>query len=409
MRYSIQTFILSILFATTIGAQSSKPNVFIDCQMYCHINYVKEQIGFINYMQDRQDADIYILATRQPTGAGGSEIQIVFEGDNQFVGIIDTIKYMVDPNATESIERNLLVQSLKRGLLKYIMQTDIVNNINYTIEPITVDDSNTNQTDPWDYWVFNVGGNGWINGEASYNNINLSGRLSASRVTDKHKFQFSGRYNHQENKFTLTDGEEFKSTLKSYNFYLEYVKSLGEHWSVGGTSRAGSSTFGNTDVSSSIKAALEYNIFPYAESQTRRFSIFYAIGPEYYDYSEPTIYERETEWVTRHGLTIQYEQTQKWGNIYFSFGVQQYLHNPTLYNAYFNPRLEWQIFKGLSLNLGGFFSLVNDRINIAKSEISDEDILLQIKQLDTNFTYYSHFGVNYRFGSKYNNFVNPRF
>ena len=80
-----------------------------------------------------------------------------------------------------------------------------------------------------------------------------------------------------------------------------------------------------------------------------------------------------------------------------------------MFNAYINPNIEWQIFKGLSIDIGGYASFVGDRINIAKSDISDEDILLKIKQLDTDFTYFVYFGLNYRFGSKYNNYVNPRF
>ncbi|MBT8190000.1 MAG: hypothetical protein KJO50_11715 [Bacteroidia bacterium] len=404
----ILTFSLLLTFGSA-GAQNNLPGLFIDCQMRCHFNYIKEQITFVNYMQDRQLADIFILATRQRTGAGGDEVQLLFEGNNHFTGMMDTIKYFVDPNATESIERDLLVNEIKRGLLKYIIHTDIINKLDYTVESNTADITETPIHDPWNYWVFNIGGNGWLNGEDTYNSIDLTGRISANRITDKNKIQFSARYNHEENNYTLTDGEEFKSIRKSYNLYFEYVKSLGDHWSVGGISRSGSTTFGNTDLSTTIRGALEFNVYPYSDAQTRRFSFFYTIGPEYYDYTDLTIYDKESEWVGRHGLTIQYEQTQKWGDISISFGVQQYFHDPHLYNAYLNPRLNWQIFKGLSINFGGFFSFVNDRINIAKSDISDEDILLQIKQLDTDFSYYSYFGVNYRFGSKYNNFVNPRF
>jgi hypothetical protein len=407
-QFILATFI-SFLYLSTSIAQNSTPNIFIDCQMRCHTRYLKEQITFVNYMRDRLQADIYILATRRRTGAGGSEVQLAFEGNNQFEGILDTITYFVDPNATESIERDQMVFELKKGLLGYIVQTDMVNNLKYSIDTDSVNTGQTDIIDPWNYWVFNIGGNGWVNGEQSYNSIDLSSRVNANRITDKHKFVFTARTSYAENTFKLTDGDDFKSTFISYNLYLEYVKSLGEHWSIGGVSRSGSSTFGNTDVRTSIKGALEYNFYPYTESQTRRFSFFYTIGPEYYDYTEPTIYEKETEWVARHGLNISYEQTQKWGNVSISLGTQQYFHNLSLYNAYLNPRIEWQIFKGLSFNLGGFFSFVTDRINIAKSEISDEDILLQIKQLDTDFTYHSFVGLNYRFGSKYNNFVNPRF
>lgn len=399
---------LSIL--GTANTQSSNANVYLDCQMRCYFNYVKEQITFINYMQDRQEADIYILATRQRTGAGGSEVQLIFEGNNHFTGLIDTLTYVIDPNATDAIARDQLVQELRKGLLKYIVQTDQINDIDFTIASNDdVEDEGLDVKDPWNYWVFNIGGNGWLNGEESYSRIDLSGRLSANRITDDHKIELSTRYNYSENTFTLTDGEKFKSISKSYNLYFEYVKSLGEHWSIGGVSRSGSSTFGNTDVRTSIKAAIEYNLFPYSEAQTRRFSFFYSVGPEYYNYTEETIYDQLEEWVGRHRLSVTYEQTQKWGDIYVSFGVEQFFQDLELYNAYLNPNLEWQIFKGFSLNLGGYFSFVNDRINIAKSDISDEDILLQIKQLDTDFSYFSRIGINYRFGSKYNNFVNPRF
>lgn len=409
MKETILTFILFLFTFCAVNAQTSKPNIYIDCQMRCYFSYVKEQITFVNYMQDRQEADIYILATRQGTGAGGKEVQLAFEGNNQFEGMVDTIKYMVDPDATDSIERDQFVKELKKGLLKYIVQTDMINNLNYTIDTSSNDNGEEEIDDPWNYWVFNVGGNGWLNGEESFKGVDLSGRLSANRITDKHKFLFSTRYNYEQNTFTLTDGEEFSSVSKSYNLYLEYVKSISEHWSVGGTSRSGSSTFGNTDVSTTIRAAVEYNVYPYSEAQTRRWSFLYSIGPQYYNYVDTTIYDKLDEWVGRHGLSMQFEQTKKWGDVYISFGVQQYFHDLRLYNAYMNPGIEWQIFKGFSINLGGYISFVNDRINIAKSDITDEDILLQIKQLDTDFTYFTHFGINYRFGSKYNNFVNPRF
>ncbi|NNE14901.1 MAG: hypothetical protein HKN51_07975 [Saprospiraceae bacterium] len=410
MRRFVLTFFSLFLLLVMASAQDSKPTIFIDCQMRCYRNYVKEQITFVNYMQDRVQADIFILATNQRTGAGGRKVQLVFQGNNDFTGMKDTLTYVIDPNSTESIQRDQLVQGLKRGLLKYIVQTDMLNDVEYSIAGTSVpSESAETEQDPWNYWVFNVGGNGWIEGEQSYKNSSISGRFSANRITDKHKFEFSSRYNYQENIFTLTDGEKITSIFKSYNFYLEYVKSLSPHWSLGGMSQSGSSTFGNTDVSTTIRAAVEYNIFPYSEAQTRRFSFFYSAGPEYYDYTEPTIYEKEKEWVGRHSLTIEYEQTQKWGEVSISLGAQQFFHDFSLYNAYLSPRIEWQIYKGLTLDFGGFLSFVTDRINIAKSDISDEEIILQIKQLDTDFTYFSRFGINYRFGSKYNNFVNPRF
>ncbi|MDP5169170.1 MAG: hypothetical protein NWR72_02905, partial [Bacteroidia bacterium] len=211
------------------------------------------------------------------------------------------------------------------------------------------------------------------------------------------------------NSFFLLNGDKFTSLIRSYSARALYAKSLGPRWSSGIYSSISSSTFSNTDLSASIKPAIEFNIYPYDEVQNRQFSFLYSIGPEYFNFTDTTLYNKLEQTLFRHGLMIEFSQTQKWGSVSISLGVEQFLHNPRLFNAYLNPNIEWQIVKGLSLNGGGYFSFVRDRINISKDDISDEDILLQIKQLDTSFTYFSYFGINYRIGSKFNNFVNPRF
>ena len=404
------TLTFSLLLSAFLFAQNQKnrPDIFIDCQMNCDWIYIKQEIRFVNYMQNRQEADIFILATRQRTGAGGREVQLAFIGNKEFSTIRDTIKYFTDPNATDAIEREQFVKELKKGLLQFLVQTPMIDHITYEVELEEGETDNSEVDDPWNNWVFNIGGNGWLNGEASFSSVDLTGRFNASNITDKHKLRFSTFYNYEKSTFKLTGGDE-SFVRRSYNFRLLYVKSLGPHWSAGFNTRTGSTTFGNTDISTTFKPAIEYNLFPYSEASTRRFSFNYSIGPEYYNYTDTTIFDRLSETRMRHGLDIEFEQTQKWGNVSLDIGVQQYLHDLELFNAYLNPNIEWQIFKGLSIDVGGFISFVSDRINIAKSDISDDDILLQIKQLDTDFTYFTYFGLNYRFGSSYNNFVNPRF
>ena len=402
--------IFTLLFTSVLFAQSQKgrPDIFIDCQMNCDWIYIKQEIRFVNYMQNRQEADIYVLATRQQTGAGGREVQLSFIGNHEFSQIRDTIKYFTDPNATDAIEREQFVKELKKGLLQFLVQTPMIEQITYEV----MEEEGTSEEeaikDPWNNWVFNVGGNGWLDGEATYSSVDLTGRFNVSKVTDLHKLRFSTFYNYEKSTFKLNGGDE-SFIRRSYNVRLLYVKSIGPKWSAGFSTRSGSTTFGNTDISTTFKPAIEYNIFPYSEASTRRFSFNYSIGPEYYNYTDTTIYNKLSETRLRHGLEIELDQTQKWGNVSLDIGVEQFLHDLELFNAYLNPNIEWQIFKGLSLDLGGYVSFVSDRINIAKSDITDEDILLQIKQLDTDFTYFTYFGLNYRFGSKYNNFVNPRF
>ena len=403
------SFLSSFLFCLLLLAQTTddRPDIFIDCQMYCDFTYIKQEIRFVNFLQNRQDADVYVLATRQSTGAGGREIQLSFNGNNEFAAINDTIIYFTDPNSTEAIQREQFVQEIKRGLLQFLVQTPLINKITYEVEPPDEDEIDI-VIDPWKNWVFNIGGNGRMDGEASNSGISLSGRFNATNINDDHKLRVSSFYNYNKSTFKLTEGNE-SFIFKSYNARVLYVKSLGPNWSAGFESRVGSSTFGNTDVSATFRPAIEYNIYPYTEASLRRFSFNYSIGPEYYNYTDSTIYNLLEETRFRHGIDIEYSQTEKWGSVSLDIGLKQYLHNLKQYNAYFNPNIEWQIFKGFSIDIGGYVSFVTDRINIAKADISDEDILLQIRQLDTDFAYFTYFGINYRFGSKYNNFVNPRF
>lgn len=402
------TYVLFFFFSAFAQNGSDKPNIFLDCQMRCDRQYIKQEIEFVNYMMDRHEADVYILATRQRTGAGGSEIQLVFQGNNDYSSINDTIIYQIQPDATDVIWRETLVEKLKTGLLPYVLKSPLAKNITYDVE-IEEGQEAENIDDPWNYWVFNVGGHAYLDAEESSKDTYLSTRFSASHVTDKNKFFYNFGYSFDQSTFVLNDGEEVVSITKRVNNFVRYVLSLNDRWSAGIQGDAGSSTFGNTDFDATLKPAIEYNIFPYSEAQTRRFTFLYSIGPEYKNYADTTIYNKLKETVFRQSLDIEFEQVKKWGDISIDITFEQFFHNLSLYSIEFNPRIEWIIFKGFRLNFGGEISYIGDRINIAKSNISDEDILLGIKQLNTHYYISSYIGINYRFGSKYNNFVNPRF
>jgi hypothetical protein len=55
------------------------------------------------------------------------------------------------------------------------------------------------------------------------------------------------------------------------------------------------------------------------------------------------------------------------------------------------------------------YQKINDQIGLPKSGASEEEVLLQLRQLATSYSYYINFGISYRFGSRINNIVNTRF
>ena len=98
-------FCLGNLLLFSLYAQN-RPGIFLDCQTGCDRSYIKQEITFVNYMFNRQEAEIYILATSQRTGAGGRQVQLAFIGAERFAGMEDTLIYFIDPNATDAMRRD---------------------------------------------------------------------------------------------------------------------------------------------------------------------------------------------------------------------------------------------------------------------------------------------------------------
>ena len=55
--------------ADTAVQRENAIRVFIDC-FYCDINYIREEIPYVNYVRDVKEAQVYILETRELTGSG---------------------------------------------------------------------------------------------------------------------------------------------------------------------------------------------------------------------------------------------------------------------------------------------------------------------------------------------------
>jgi hypothetical protein len=69
-----------------------------------------------------------------------------------------------------------------------------------------------------------------------------------------------------------------------------------------------------------------------------------------------------------------------------------------------------RVAKGLQVSFYGGASLIHDQLGLIKEAyLTNEAIILQRKELATQYQYYSQIGLTYTFGSIYNNVVNPRF
>jgi hypothetical protein len=375
-------------------------NVFMETS-----DYIRREIPYVNYVRDIKDAGVYIISTYQRTGSGGWEYTYFLVGQNEYAGMRDTISFVTTPDETTEGRREKEANTLKMGLMRYVAKTPLAKYMKITFsEPL----SETVSTDIWNSWVFRGSLNGYLNGQKTYKSSYFSGNLSASRITEDWKINLNARYYKNTSRYIIEESTVESISDSKYATGL-IVKSISDHWSVGGSSRIGTSSYSNEKIKFSLAPGIEYDLFPYSESTRRQLRLLYSAGINLVTYMDSTIYDKIRENLWLHSLSASYEVVQKWGTIDFVLEYSNYLHDWSKNNLSLDGYLSLRIAKGLSVSFGGGASLIHDQLNLVKQDLTYDEILLQRKELATQYSYFLSLGLTYTFGSIYNNVVNPRF
>jgi hypothetical protein len=99
---------------------------------------------------------------------------------------------------------------------------------------------------------------------------------------------------------------------------------------------------------------------------------------------------------------------EPWGSLGASASFQNYLRNFSENRIGLSGFTNIRLAKGLSLNIFGDYGRPRDQLSLERGEASDEEVLLRLRQLQTNYTYYTQIGLSYSFGSIFSAVVNPR-
>jgi len=420
-KYILLAGMLFSIYSSTAQGPSrltDKLKVFIDCSTtYCDMTFIRTEINLVDFMLDRVASDVHVLITDQGTGSGGTQYQLIFFGQNLFRQMTDTIRFNTDPNSTDFERRDQLIKYIKMGLSPYVAKTKKADDVVIQMkskdgEGDKKDSSAAPVKDPWNYWVFRIGVNGYISADAVYKSSRLSGNFSANRVTEDLKtgFEFYGGKN--KTTFTLDDnGNTQKIHIDNNDYSLEHylVKSLGGHWSWGYETTLSRNTFSNNKSRVSLETGVEYAIFPYKEVNTKFFTVAYTVDIMRAAYFDTTLYDKTKETLLGHSLESKFRFNQKWGTVSFGASYHNFLHNWKLFNLGFNSEINVRITGGLSFNVYTYAELTRDQIFLPKEGATPQEVLTRRRQLASGYNIYTYFGINYRFGSKLNNFVNPRF
>ena len=403
-----------------VPASSPTLSVFLDCQnVFCDFDYFRTELPAVNWVRDRAVADVHLLVTTQETGAGGGEYTVTFIGLRQFAGLTDTLKYVSPPSSTDDDRRKGQAGLFKLGLVRYFARTPAGARVTVNFGATSTAAQQTSaKKDPWKAWVLTFSVNGFQYGEKTYADYNRRGSFRADRVTETWKTRINLSANENGSRQTYPQCVDAACTAVAdttvrirregfYNTILQ-VRSINKHVSVGARALASASTFENHKQAYRVFPAIEYNVFPYAQSTRRQARFEYNVGYAHFNYNDTTIYNRMSEGMPLHRLLIGVASREQWGTVDVSVNAQQYLNDPSRTRIGSFGEFSIRVVKGLNLELYGGYERIRDQFNLAKKNFTEEEFLTRQFQLGTPYSYWMSFGVNYTFGSIFNNVVNPR-
>jgi hypothetical protein len=407
--------LLNFIIAHAQDTARAKLKVFVDCREGCDTKFLKTEITIVDFVIDRTAADEHVLITSQPVGSGGNQYQLNFYGQNNYKSYIDTIRFTTKPNASGAEIRQSLLHYLMLGFTPLIAKTSFAPEIEISMkgkktEGEITDTSNTK--DKWNYWVYAVGVKGEFNADQVYKTNILSSDFSANRTTDKLKVGFSTYGSLNNTTYSYFQGDSTTTFLvknREYGFYHHLVKSLGKHFSVGYQTNLSNNTFKNIKRKLYFKPAIEYNIYNFKDVNNRFLVIRYGIDINNNHYYDTTIYDKIAETLYGHKISVTLTLNKKWGTINTGIYYRNYFKDRKLNSMGMTANADVKVTGALSFFINVNANVAHDQVNLVRSGATQQEVLTRKRQIASSFNYNTSFGVNFRFGSILNNFVNPRF
>lgn len=396
-------------------------NLFFDCQGFgCwDLDFFRREIPFVNWVRDREVSDVHVLVTTQTTGGGGRQYRLNYIGRGRFDGQAQEVVVNTPGAATDDEVRRAIVARLRLGLGRYLAGTPLADRLRVAPEGPPGGQGGAQGDmapppgagpvdDPWDFWVFNLRLSSNMGGESSYSQSSLSTSASANRVTEAWKLGLTVNTYTFTQKFTLDSGTS-EYTRKRWSQDAMAVRSVTDRFSVGARAGMGRNSYVNEDFRWNVAPGVEFNVFPYSESSRRSLTVQALVDVRHWDYTEETLFGRMDETRVAASLTSALALVQPWGNVRVALDHSRYLHDTSKWQVVLEGGVQVRLFKGFSVGANGYYGWVRDQLYLPRGGATEAEILLRQRALATSFNYHTYLTISYRFGSIFNNVVNPRF
>jgi hypothetical protein len=413
---------LGLLATPWLGAAQGGPGtggrlrVFLLCEgIGCEPERYQSQVPWVTWVDNGPEADVQVTVTSQAGPSGGNEYGLDFTSSLDLDLGDDHLFFRSPSTDTEQDQIDGVANVLTIGLARYAsmagyrefvaLRSPVAPGIDpdeRIVTPQEVDD-------PWDLWVFNVGGSTRLSGTETRNTRRFSGNFSASRTTPTWKLSFSGRGNVNIQEIERSDGSIFESDERDWTVNLGVTYALAEHWSLDFSSLTARLPRYNQKFRADLTPGIEYSLFPYEEATRRSITLRYTVAVTYRKYEERTIYNETEETPWEEALQLRATMRQPWGDGSVTGTASHVLGDLDKHNFSLRGRVSFRLVRGLRFNVGGDVAWVTDQVYLSASGVTDEEALLRLRTRGSDLNTGLNFGFSYQFGSIYNNTVNNRF
>ncbi|MGM0566648.1 MAG: hypothetical protein ACQESX_07845 [Bacteroidota bacterium] len=412
--------LLIILFSTVISvsqnneeqanSNNEKLSVFLDLSYWADDDYIRQQIPVVQYVRDKELADVHIIMTRHAAGQSGINYIISLSGSGDFKGTDNELKYWSPSEHTQHETRLGYTNMIRIGLAPYIANKH--NNpdqisLQFEADTVFAETGQNSDRDPWRRWVFEVYGGGYYDAEKTRNSLHIRYGFYADKVTKDWKIRARPYFNYNERNYEIEDSTVTTVTHRD-GFHGYAIRSVSDHWSVGVFTDVLSSTYHNMDFQLEVSPGIEYSFYPYREATRRSIAIAYKIDNAYNDYMQETILGEEKELLWGQSLVLTADFRQTWGSIRAGVTGSHHFHDFNSNRLELFSEVDIRLFKGFALTFNADFEFINDLVAIPAGEMSTEEILLEQRRRSTNYEFDGHIGFTYTFGSEQSGDYNPR-
>ena len=406
----IWLFALEPLETTAQIRESERLSVFLDCDQ-CDDLHIRTELNFVNYVRDQNQADLHIFVTTSNTVLSGRQYELSFIGRGPLEDSYLRLTRIFSQDASREERREAINEALRLGMAPFL-ERDGTSDF-FSITYAEVEEAESEQLlsrDPWRHWIFNLyGGDFELDLESNRTVFDSRWGFYADHRSDEWKARVRPYFNYDLVRIQREGRPTVRSSISRHGLDSFVIRSLGSHWSAGLFLDYVTRNDRNLKHFVYFVPGVEFSLFPYEVATRRSITFVYRIGLQYADYFETTIFGKQQEALPRHQLDARVAIRRPWGDIFSGLEGSQFLHDPSKQRAEFFLSTSVRLFEGFSLQVQGSFEMIRDQLSLPSGELLLEEILLQQRELATDYNLSTSIAFSYTFGTKFANVVNTRF